>query len=127
MRSKYGNKWTEIDGHKFQSKAEAARYVYLLEQLRTGKITCLKLQPKFDFVVNGTPLKSYKRRQLSYKGDFLYHVPLGRGKTEVICEDVKGFETDVWNIKWALVKACFPATKFRAVYKRGEDWEVRGE
>lgn len=46
-KSKYGNKKTEIDGHMFDSKAEAQYYQELKLRERAGDILFFRLQPRY--------------------------------------------------------------------------------
>lgn len=93
-KSKYGAKRVEIDGIKFASKKEAARYQVLKMLAKTGKIFDLKLQvkfilcPKFEY-------EGKKEREISYVADFVYL----DGNENKIVEDVKGFKTEVYKIK----------------------------
>jgi hypothetical protein len=52
-RNKYRAVKTEVDGIMFDSKKEAGRYVELKKRLDAGIIQDLKLQPKFDCIING--------------------------------------------------------------------------
>lgn len=95
--SKYKNKKTTriINGQTviFHSLKEANHYDHLYLRLRTGKITNLELQPKYDII----PTIRYNRdtlRKTTYTADFRY---LQDGKIYVI--DVKGFLTAVYKIK----------------------------
>lgn len=81
---KYRNVPTEVDGIRFASKAEAARYGELKLLEKAGEIRGLKLQPRF-IVVDGYNNGEGKRiRPASYIADFQY---IEDGKT--IVEDVK--------------------------------------
>jgi len=82
-RSKYGAKPTVIDGIRFASKREAARYAELKLLQKLGEIQNLTIQPRFVFPAN-----------FSYVGDFGY-IRAGR----VIVEDVKGVQTPVFKLK----------------------------
>jgi hypothetical protein len=86
-RSKYGAKKTEVDGIKFASRREAARYGTLKLMERAGEIRDLVLQPKYPLSVNG-------RIVFRYTADFSYRyqTPLGEHDA-VVVEDVKGFKT----------------------------------
>jgi len=95
MRNKYGAIKTVVNGIKFDSKKEAARYVMLTTMERHGLISGLSLQPKFDLVINGIKIGFYK-------ADFKY---THEGK-EVI-EDVKGMKTPVYNLKKKMIKAIY--------------------
>ena len=97
MRNKYKAIKTTVNGIKFDSKKEAARYVQLTILLKHGKITNLELQPKFDLMVNGTKCGFYK-------ADFRY---IDEEKNETIIEDVKGMKTPVYNLKKKLIKAIY--------------------
>ena len=124
--NKFNAKRTEVDGKMFDSKAEAERYVYLLEQVRNGHIRDLELQPKLVFMVLGEPVKSAAGRTLSYKADFRYwkkDTVGGQVNWMPVYEDVKGVATDLWKFKWAFAKAHYPKYKFVAVRKSGSNWK----
>lgn len=111
-RSKYRAIKTEVDGIMFDSKKEANRYVELKEKLDAGIIQDLKLQPKFDCVINGNKV-------CTYKADFEYLLvdeigPQGQ-IGHYIVEDVKGFKTSTYRLKKKLVEALFPGTKINEV------------
>ena len=93
-KNKYRNVKIELNGIKFDSKAEARRYKELKLLERAGEITNLELQPKFNlqgsFKKNG---KTY--RAINYIADFKY---LDKKGKEVV-EDVKGIETKEFKIK----------------------------
>lgn len=80
FRSKYRNTWTEVDGRKFQSKAEARRYSQLRLLEKAGRIRDLKCQVTFPLVVNGCKLATYR-------ADFSYYNENG----ELVVQDVKGW------------------------------------
>ena len=94
--SKYHSRKVTVDGHKFDSKAEAKRYCELKILERSGAITGLYLQPRFElqepFMCDG---KRY--RKIEYVADFMYYEN-GR----MIVEDVKGMKTDVYKLKMKL-------------------------
>lgn len=50
MRSKYGNKKTDVDGIKFDSIKEARYYIYLRSLAESGKIKGLRLQVPFELL-----------------------------------------------------------------------------
>lgn len=93
--NKYSNKKVIVDGIKFDSKKEATRYKQLKMLEQMGEIRDLELQKSFElqpkFKKNN---KSY--RNIVYKADF-YYFSIKEGK--YICEDVKGFKTDVYTLK----------------------------
>jgi len=92
-RSKYGNVKTVVDGMQFSSKKEATRFGQLKLLQKAGKISDLRLQPKFDLVVCGTKI-------CKYIADFEY---IENGI--LITEDVKGKRTREYLLKKKLMKA----------------------
>jgi hypothetical protein len=101
MTSKYKNVKTAVDGVTFDSGAEARRYGELKLLERAGAIENLTLQPKFDCVVDGTKV-------CTYRADFSYftRTPSGLGEKRVV-EDVKGYKTPVYKLKKRLVEAIY--------------------
>lgn len=91
--SKYHSRKAVVDGITFDSKKEAARYVELKCLEKNGEIINLVLQPRFvlqpSFKHKGKTL-----RAITYVADFSYQ----KG-AEVIVEDTKGYETDVFKLK----------------------------
>ena len=85
-RSKFGNKWTEVDGIKFQSKLEAKRWGELKLLQKAGTIRNLERQRRFELTVGDVPIGIYI-------ADFSY---FERGKPVV--EETKGYWTDL--AKW---------------------------
>lgn len=100
--SKYKNKKTQVDMYVFDSIAESKRYKELALLEKAGKITKLELQPRFllqeGFRKNG---KTY--RKIEYIADFKY---IENG--QVIVEDVKGKETEVFKLKRKLFEKKYP-------------------
>lgn len=88
--AKFGNIETTIDGIKFDSKKEAARYQELKTLQRAGKISDLKVQPRF-VLVKGVKFSGDKRAKpdIRYTADFSYINEQG----EYIVEDVKSETT----------------------------------
>jgi hypothetical protein len=93
MPSKYNNKKTVVNGHVFDSKAEADRYGALLMMAAEGKIWDLELQPRF-LLQDGFMCRMKKHRPIEYVADFKY-----RDQYKVVVEDVKGMQTDVYKLK----------------------------
>lgn len=97
-RSKYGNRVTEVDGHKFHSAKEAARYSTLKLLERAGEIRFLRIQPAFPIDVNGHPI-------CRYVADFAY---VRTADDVQVVEDVKSAATrklPVYRLKIKLLKA----------------------
>ncbi len=95
-RHKYSAIATEIDGHRFPSRAEARRYSELRMLEKAGEIEGLELQPKFPLIVNGEKVGTYI-------ADFRYR--MGKSKTIEVIEDVKGVATPVFKLKQKMVRA----------------------
>lgn len=74
-RNKFNAQRVEIDGVTFASKKEAKRYGELKLLERAGEIADLKLQPRYDFIING-------RKVCAYVGDFAYLTKTGMPVTE---------------------------------------------
>jgi Protein of unknown function (DUF1064) len=97
-RGKYNNKKTEVNGIKFDSQKEAARYQDLKIQEFANVISDLRLQVKYDLVVNGVKVAAYV-------ADFVYF----KDGIEKI-EDVKSDMTrklPVYRLKKKLMKAIY--------------------
>ncbi len=94
--NKYGAKTSVHNGISYHSKKEAGYAAQLELRLRAGDIKEIKRQVSIPLDVNG-------RHICNYIIDFV--VTLADGTLEYI--EVKGFETDVWRIKWKLFEALF--------------------
>jgi hypothetical protein len=99
---KYGNRPNEIDGYKFDSLAESRRYHELKLLENNGDISHLRVHPRYvlqqAFDHNGL-----HERAITYEGDFEYY-----SMDIIVCEDVKGFETEVFKIKRKLFIKKYP-------------------
>lgn len=112
--TKYNATKVTIDGHTFDSKHEANRYLELKLLERAGTIADLRLQVEFELIPNqyateerygknGRRLKDKEillERKCSYVADFVY-TDLRTGKTVV--EDSKGMRTPEYVIKRKLM------------------------
>ena len=96
-KNKYQAKKVELDGLRFDSKKEAARYGTLKLLQRAGEISDLKVHPSFDLRVNDQLV-------CKYIADFSYYLD-----DMLIVEDVKGMRKggawDIFRIKAKLMKA----------------------
>jgi len=104
--AKYYNKKVKFDGHTFDSIREYERYCELKALEKGGKISDLKLQPKFWLKCGGRDVlirsERYPNgRRASYKADFEFIDD--RGKKHV--EDVKGMDTNASRLRRAMVEA----------------------
>jgi hypothetical protein len=91
--SKYKNKRTLLDGIRFDSKKEAARWEQLLLLQKAGEIHDLERQVRYPLIVKGMKVAMYV-------ADFRYIE-----KGAVVVEDVKGMPTHVYKLKKLLMKA----------------------
>ena len=91
------------DGIVFASKAEMERYDELKMLEKAGKISELKLQPKFLLI----PKIKKGDRATYYIADFAYTKDGVR-----IVEDVKGFKTAVYKLKIKLLLWKYPDIHF---------------
>ena len=94
-RPKYRNKKTEIGGVKFDSKAEAGRWVQLRRMQEAGLIEDLRRQVSFELApAVRIPGKGRMSPPLRYFADFVY---VQDGKQ--VIEDVKGVVTEAYRVK----------------------------
>lgn len=92
--NKFNAKKTVVDGIKFDSKAEARRYMVLRGMEERGEIKYLQLQPEFELQPRYTSPDGHVVRALKYRADFSY---MEDGK--FVVEDVKGIKTQVYKLK----------------------------
>ena len=109
--SKYNAKTVSIQGEVFDSKKEARRFLELKELEKTGFISELQRQKKFQLIPaqyeEGTrgPRGGYKKgklleREVAYYADFVYYDEI---KKEYVIEDTKGVRTPEYIIKRKLM------------------------
>lgn len=100
---KYHSKKTVIDGHTFDSRKEATRYLVLKGEEKAGWISELETQVKFELIPAIFEGKGKDRkciqRACNYYADFKY---IKDGQT--IVEDTKGFRTKEYLIKKKLMR-----------------------
>lgn len=112
---KFRNKPTEVEGLRFDSKREAARYAELQLLEKAGDIRHILfhptfvLQDAFDSVIAGTRVRAVR-----YEADFQYQERSMDGWIDVV-EDVKGFETEGFKIKKKLFWKRYPNLTLRIV------------
>lgn len=95
--SKYRAQACEIDGLRFASKKEGARYRALQLLAKARLIQSLELQVKYTITIGAHKI-------CSYIADFRY---LNLETGHYVVEDVKGFKTPMYRLKKKLVKACY--------------------
>lgn len=100
---KYGNKKVEAYGKLFDSKAEAAFYTFLIENVKPKNIVCqpkVELQPAFN-------IGKRKVKAITYTPDFF--VQFENGKEVYI--DVKGMSTQQGELRRKLWWYKYPNKK----------------
>ena len=101
--AKYGNRKTEFNGQRYDSKAEARRAFELRALEMNGEITNVETQVTYRLVVN-------EMLVAKYRCDFKY-VDVRTGL--IVVEDVKSPSTrkiPSYSIKKKLMKACHDRT-----------------
>ena len=85
---KYRNIKIEVDGIKFDSKAEYKRYTELKLFERVKNISALQLQVKFELQPSFVDNQGVKQRAITYVADFVY-----KESDKIIVEDLKSVAT----------------------------------
>lgn len=98
-RNKYGAIRTTIGGIVFDSKLESQHYQELMLQEKAGEISGLEIQKEFVISVNDCQI-------CIYIADFFYK---DEKMERWVVSDSKGVVTDVFRLKFKLMKAIFPA------------------
>ena len=119
-KNKFNAVKTDVDGHRFDSKKEARRYVGLKAMQDRGKISNLVLQPRFELIPKFVTPQGEKIQAMTYSADFMYSVTDEYGISIDIVEDVKSVatQTQVFIIKWKLLKFLYrdkPSYEFRII------------
>lgn len=107
-KNKYGNKKLEIDGLKFDSKAEYKRWKELELLQKAGEISGLDRQVSFVLIDSFIDKAGVKERGIKYLADFFYY---DKKKANWIIEDKKSAITrkdTTYIIKRKLVKHFYP-------------------
>ena len=93
----------------FDSKKEAKRFDELLLLAKQGIIKNLTLQPEYEII----PTVRWNKKTLckiKYIADFKYEQ-----NENIVVEDVKGFKTDVYQLKKRLFLLQNPTLDFREI------------
>lgn len=94
LQRKYKNVLQTYNGYSYHSKKEA-QYAFELDcRVKAKDIKGWDRQVKIELDAYDVPICNY------YMDFVVYH---NDGKIEYV--EVKGFETDVWRLKWKLFKA----------------------
>jgi len=113
-RMKYKNETQTVDGITFQKKKEAAYYSQLKIEKRCGLIKSFERQVAFDLYAIHyveTPELYNAVRVCSHIVDFI--VTRKDGSKEV--REVKGFATDIWDLKRKLFEANYPDLPYKVI------------
>lgn len=108
---KYNAKRAELDGHRFDSQAEARRYAELRLMEREGLVHDIRLQPRFVLQESFKDTTGARYRAIEYRADFQYTETSGC----VVVEDVKGVDTPVWKLKEKLFRKRYPQVELRVI------------
>jgi len=114
-KHKYNAVKVQVDGIKFDSKAEARRYGQLKILEGQGEIRQLRIHPRFPLEIDGQLI-------CTYVGDFAYREP---GTPLEIVEDTKGMETDEFKIKAKLFQALYRDRELRVNGEKRKDLKRR--
>ena len=101
--SKFNSRRVKFAGYSFDSKAEERRYHQLKLAQDAGTISRLMVHPTFTILDGFTDWEGKKVRPIIYEADFAY-VEDGR----FTLEDVKGFVTAEFRLKWKMLRARYP-------------------
>ncbi len=108
---KYGNKKVTIDGYQFDSIAEARRYEQLKLMEQAGAISDLRLQPRYELQKAFKDFEGKTQRAITYVLDFTYMET--SSDDQLIAEDVKGFSTQLFQVKRKLFLYRYPHIRLR--------------
>jgi hypothetical protein len=103
MASKYRAKPQEVDGHRFPSKKEAARYLDLKRLEQCGEIRNLRLQVPIKLEGQQGPVLSRAGRQMRLTVDFVYEDK--RLNWATVWEDSKGMATRDYEVRRGVAQA----------------------
>lgn len=103
-KNKYGNRKVSYAGMTFDSVKEKNRYLELTLLEKSGKIFDLCRQVKFELVPKQRDRNGKAVHSVNYIADFMYKQIMPDGTVELVVEDVKGFKTDAYKMKWKLMK-----------------------
>lgn len=74
QKTKYRNEPVRVSGIRFASKKEARRYLQLMDALRLGLISDLRLQQDFTLQEAYTTPEGQRIRAIRYQADFTYRI-----------------------------------------------------
>lgn len=95
-KNKYKAVKSVFNGITFHSLKERNQYIKYLHMQSIGEILSIKLQPRFDIIINGKFCGFYK-------ADFEIEMP----DKSIKIVDVKGMRTTVFNLKLKIIEAMY--------------------
>ena len=98
-----GTRRETVDGITFDSKREAKRYRELKLREKAGEITNLECQVPIPLFGRNDAIRTPTGKQMRYIADFSYVDWTLNGAR--VLEDAKGWPTDVYRIKKAILDA----------------------
>lgn len=113
-RNKFNSQTQTVDGISFHSKKEAAYYQELKLRKKCRDIMDFERQVSFElygWYPNKDTSQNERKKVCCHIVDFL--VTTKEGNKEV--HEVKGFATDVWELKHKLFEANYPDVPYRVV------------
>lgn len=116
--SKYNAKKTEVDGIKFDSKAEADFYGYLKYLKKSKMISSVERQKRI-VILPSYEIEGRKVRAVHYIADFV--ITYIDGEVEYV--DVKGYETDIFKLKKKMFESMY-GTPLRKARKVKGEWKI---
>lgn len=95
-RNKFNATKTNYNGTQYHSKMEASYAMELDWRLKAGEVKSWTGQYKFELYVNSEKICNY-------------YIDFRVLRTDGVIEyvEVKGFETDLWRLKWRITNAVF--------------------
>jgi len=111
---KFNAQTQTVDGINFHSKKEAQYYQQLKIEKRGGLILGFKRQVNFDLYAADDvqdPERGGHTRVCAHIVDFVVTLP--NGSEEV--REVKGFATDVWDLKRKIFEANYPDLPYKVI------------
>ena len=93
-KNKYNNRGQEYNGRYYHSKKEAQYAETLDWRIKAGEIKEVIPQYKLELIVNGMNICKYYVDFKCIMAD-----------DSIEFHEVKGFETEVWRLKWKLTEA----------------------
>lgn len=108
QKSKYHSRMVEVDGHIFDSKKEAQKYIQLKLWRQAGVIKDFELQPEFELQPGYRDRFGRWVHPIKYRADFRVIYPDGRA----VIIDTKGYRTKDYRLKRKMLLYRYPDIEF---------------